>query len=236
MAFLGSIGKFVGGLVKPLVSAIPSAAAGFLTGGPAGAFLASAPKLLPAVTGATSLFGGVQQALPQITSFGGPYQLPQQLPQYPAPSPSPGFELPAVPAADVPATLNKDIFDMILRLAGRLGLRIKSVGSVVRIGRRIIAKLLRFARANPGLTIINLLVNLGLAADEATRLIAWYTASTKKHRRIKVTNVKALNRSVRRLEGFRRLSRRVEMALAHRGAARVSRRRCPRCRKNPCCC
>jgi len=233
MAFLGSIGKFIGGATKtlapilaPVVSLGTDVLINKVTGGSGlsglGSFLpgaGSGPSAYPSLP----MFGGLQ------TSLGGPYQLPQQYPQQP--------QQPVVQTAGVPA-LTRDVFDIILKLATRLGIVIKTPASVVRIGRNIIAKLLRFARANPGLTIINLLANLGLAANEVSTLLTWYTTHGKRHRRIKVTNVKALNRSVRRLEGFRRLSHRVEMALARRGVSRSPSRarRCPRCKKSPCCC
>lgn len=233
MAFLGSIGKFVGGLVAPVVKAIPATISGFASGGKGGAVLGALGSLQAGSGAGPAQFGGVQQLPSIFSTLGGPYQLPQ----VPFPMTSTSSQLPMVQVADVPA-LTQSVFNIIVKLADRLGIPIRRPSSVVRIGRNIIAKLLRFARANPGLTIINLLANLGLAANEVTELITWYTTKGKKHRRIKVTNVKALNRSVRRLEGFRRLSHRVEMALARRGAARsITRsRRCPRCRKSPCSC
>ena len=134
--------------------------------------------------------------------------------------------------------LTKDVYTSLLKIAGKLGVTIKNPNSVVRIGRNLLAKLLRFTRATPGLTILSMLLNLGLTAMEANTVISWYSTAGKKHKRIRVTNVKALNRSVRRLEGFRRLASRVEKALAHRGISRSSRvtRRCRKCRKSPCGC
>jgi len=224
MAFLGSIGKFLGNVAKPLIRAVPAALTGFATGGKAGALTGALGSLQAGAGSAPSIFSGVQ------TSFSQPVT---RLPSFPADG---GMQTTPTMAA-VPA-LTKPVFEIILKLAARLGIAIKSPRSVVRIGRNIIAKLLRFARANPGLTIISLLTNLGLTLFEANEIITWWTTHGKRHRRIRVTNVKALNRSVRRLEGFRRLSHRVETALARRGvsARPSSRRRCPRCRKSPCCC
>lgn len=57
------------------------------------------------------------------------------------------------------------------------------------------------------------------------------------HRRINVTNVRALRRSVRRLKSFDRLSATVSRQLARVGGSkRRSSRRCGTCRKNPCSC
>lgn len=231
MAFLGSIGKFLGNVAKPLIKAIPATLTGFATGGKAGALLGGLGALQGGPgAGPTGQPFGIQPIFSGVqTSLGGPFGFPQT-PMQPAP-------MQAVPVS-VPAVITKDIFDLILRLAGRLGIVIKNPNAVVRIGRSIIARLLRFARANPGLTIVNLLLNLGLSAIEVNNLITWYSTHGKRRRRMKVTNVKALNRSVRRLEGFRRLSHRVESALAMRAVSRGLRRsrRCPKCRKSPCCC
>jgi hypothetical protein len=60
-------------------------------------------------------------------------------------------------------------------------------------------------------------------------------SSKKKRRRMNVANVKALRRGVRRLEGFERLACRVTAGL-HARSARRSRRRCVRCKRNPCAC
>lgn len=231
MAFFGSIGKFVGGVAKPLLRAVPAALTGFASGGKAGALAGAFGSLQagqgqPMQFGQPGIFSGIQ------TSFAGGYGLPRTIS---APAMPQAFP---VAAAGVPAVITKDIFDTLLKLAQRLGIVIRSPNAVVRTGRSILAKLLRFARANPGLTIVQLLVNLGLTVFEANNIISWYTTHGKRHRRIKVTNVKALNRSVRRLEGFRRLSHRVEAALTRRGVTKgyISRRRCPKCRKSPCCC
>lgn len=228
---MGFLKKFGKSLTKTIGRAIPGTVAGFLTGGPAGAALGASTSLLAGAQRKTTLapgpgvFGGLQ------TNFGGSFGLPQQISQ-PARLDSP------VVLTSGEMTLTEPVFNIIVKLAAALGIPIKKASAVVRIGRSIIAKLLRFARANPGLTILNLLANLGLTAFEANELISWWATKGKRHRRIRVTNVKALNRSVRRLEGFRKLSHRVELALAGRGRARpgLSRRRCPKCRKSPCCC
>lgn len=139
----------------------------------------------------------------------------------------------------VPAVqMSGDIFNGLAKLAERLGVVIHNPNAVVRTGRNLLSKLLRFSRATPGLTIVSMLLNLGLTAIEANQLVTWFSTSGKRHKRIRVTNVKALNRSVRRLEGFRRLAARVEKSLAHRGVSRSRSvaRRCRKCRKSPCGC
>lgn len=234
MAFLGSIGKFLGGAVKsvaPIIAPIASFGTDLLlkkvTGGTGltalGGFLPGAGGP-PAISPGAGIFSGFQ------TSFGGPVARP--------PATFPMQQPPPVVMTGGAVALTKPVFDIIVKLAARLGIAIRTPAAVTRIGRSIIAKLLRFARANPGLTIINLLTNLGLTLFEANEIITWWTTHGKRRRRIKVTNVKALNRSVRRLEGFRRLSQRVEMALSRRGGVRSSSRtrRCPKCRRSPCCC
>ena len=137
----------------------------------------------------------------------------------------------------VPA-LTGDVYNALLKIADRLGVVIRNPNAVVRVGRNLVSKLIRFSRATPGLTIISMLLNLGLSAIEANTVVSWFSTAGRRHKRIRVTNVKALNRSVRRLEGFRRLASRVEKALAHRGMsrARVSKRRCATCHKSPCKC
>ena len=129
------------------------------------------------------------------------------------------------------------VFDAIVILGGRLGIKMRDPARFASIGRKIMGKLIRFARLNPGLSIVSMLLNFGLSVDLANQLINWYATSGKKRRRLRVTNVKALNRSVRRLEGFHKLSVRVNAALSNRPASRsMPRRRCTKCRKNPCGC
>jgi hypothetical protein len=133
----------------------------------------------------------------------------------------------------------QSVFQSITVLAGKLGIPIRSVQAIVPIGKRILARLVRFARLTPGMNLVGVLISLGLAVTAANELVTWFATSGRRRRRIRVTNVKALNRSVRRLEGFRRLSHRVEAALARRSVGRLSAaraRRCPKCRKNPCTC
>jgi len=235
MAFLGSIGKFVGNVGKTLVKAAPSATLGYLAGGPAGALTGGLTSLTAGKTPVPAQFGGYQTSLSSQTSYGGAYGIPQD---YGSPSPIGAGGSP-MPVSSGSVMLTESVFNLIVKLAQQMGHQFKSAGGVHRWGRLMVAKLLRFARANPGLTVLNLLVNLGLSAFEANELLTWWATSGKKHRRIKVTNVKALNRSVRRLEGFRRLSHRVEAALSRRsgGVRTISRtRRCTRCKKSPCCC
>lgn len=57
-----------------------------------------------------------------------------------------------------------------------------------------------------------------------------------KGRRMNPANTKALRRSLRRLASFDRLACRVQSQLYGGAAPRTRRRRCPRCRKNPCRC
>lgn len=135
----------------------------------------------------------------------------------------------------VAGSADGELFNILMKVADKLGIRIVNPNAVLRVGRNIIAKMLRFARATPGLTIVSMLANLGLSAYEANKVVSWYSTAGKKRRRIRVTNVKALNRSVRRLEGFMRLSRRVEASLGRKVASR-SRRKCMKCRKSPCGC
>ena len=135
--------------------------------------------------------------------------------------------------------VTKDIFDLSIRVLDRLGIRYRNPNAIMPLSRGVLAKLLRFARATPGLTILSMLINLGLSAVEAEHLLTWYTTKGKRRRRIRVTNVKALRRSVRRLEGFRKLASRVEATLGRRGGGGARRRtvgRCRTCRKSPCSC
>lgn len=238
MAFIGSVGKFLGNVVKtvaPVVAPVASFATDLALKKVTGiSALPSISSFLPGAGGPPSIFPGTGIFDSFQTSLGGPYGLPQQQAPMQAP-PSPAV----LTAGGQQVMITQGAFNAIVKLAQRLGIPLRSAQAVVRIGRNIIAKLLRFARANPGLTILNLLTSLGLTAIEATDLITWFSTHGKRRRRIRVTNVKALNRSVRRLEGFRRLAHRVEGALARRGVARSIRRssrRCPRCRKNPCSC
>jgi len=62
--------------------------------------------------------------------------------------------------------------------------------------------------------------------------------STHKRRRMNVANTRALRRSVRRLKGFDRLSRRVSGQLARAGGTRrrSASRRCGTCHKAQCVC
>jgi hypothetical protein len=158
--------------------------------------------------------------------FGGGMSSPMNMPQT--------VKNQVMKAGPVPG----DVFNALLKVADRLGIRIANPNSVVSVGRNLLAKLIRFSRATPGLTIVSMLLNLGLTALEANQLVTWYSTAGKRRKRIRVTNVKALNRSVRRLEGFTRLARRVEASLARRSVGRsLSRkRRCFKCRKSPCSC
>lgn len=62
-------------------------------------------------------------------------------------------------------------------------------------------------------------------------------AARPKRRRMRVTNVRALRRSMRRLKGFSRLARRVEGQLKlGRGRSRSRSGACRVCRSNPCSC
>lgn len=234
MGLFKSVKKFGKSVVKTVARAAPSAGVGFLTAGPAGALAGTLAGLTGQRSQQTAIAPGTGLLSSIQTSFGGPFGLPTALPQ----------QFPAMAGEGQvfqtggAVMLTESLFNVIVKLAQAMGHTFRSAQGVHRWGRMIVAKLLRFARANPGLTIVNLLANIGLSAVEINELLTWWATAGKKHRRIKVTNVKALNRSVRRLEGFRRLSHRVEMALSRRGVTRTiaTRRRCPKCRKSPCCC
>ena len=175
-------------------------------------------------------------------SFGSP--APQQ--QFAQPStsfPAAAGGVPmAIPIAQRSAVvtrqpIDQELFNAGLKILDKVGIRVMNPNAVIGQLRRVLAGMLRFARRTPGLTIVSLLANLGLSAIEANRVVVWYSTSGKKTRRVRVTNVKALNRSVRRLEGFMRLARRVEGSLAMRARKTGSRsKRCYKCRKSPCSC
>lgn len=147
-----------------------------------------------------------------------------------------GAGLPAPRA--ISAGVSGDIFNALALLADKLGVVIRNPNSVIRVGRNLLAKLVRFSRATPGLTVLGMLVQLGITSLAANQLVAWYSTAGKRHKRIRVTNIKALKRSVRRLEGFRKLACRVEASLVARGASPARRRvaPCRSCRKSPCKC
>lgn len=158
----------------------------------------------------------------------------------------PGYQLgQSVGSSDVPvvpvgnrsiATVTGDIYNALMTMLQRLGVTIRNPNSVIPLGKRALARIIAAARRIPGMTPIGMLVSLGLTEIAANQVVSWYTTSGKRRRRMRVTNVKALNRSARRLEGFLRLSRRVEGALALRSSRRVGGRRCRKCRKSPCGC
>lgn len=232
-------GKFVKKLTKGVGKAGVGAGIGYLTGGPAGAAAGLAASQIKsqkrvAPTGyASNYMGGTRGVNPIMTGFG----------QYGTPQRAPGSltvsNYDVVPVGNA-MTVPSDITDTIYRMIGALGIPLKPTTNIVRLGRKLLAKLMNFARRNPGMTILALLANLGIVAEEANRLIAWWTTSGRKRRRMRVANVKALNRSVRRLEGFARLATRVQGALAQRatrrGYGRTTSRRCFKCHKNPCGC
>lgn len=209
-------------------------------GGPAGGSIAMSglsalKKSKPVAPSgyASNYMGGSKGVNPYMTGFA----------QYGMPARAPGsltvsnYEAQTVSNS---LTVPSDIADTIYRMVAALGIPLKPTTNLVRLGRKILSKLMNFARRNPGMTILALLANLGIVAEEANRLIAWWTTSGRKRRRMRVANVRALNRSVRRLEGFARLASRVQGALAQRatrrGYGRTSSRRCFKCRKNPCGC
>jgi len=120
---------------------------------------------------------------------------------------------------------------ILFKMAQALGL--KSIPSLANAYRRVIKamKLL----GNPAVVA----TAFGLNLAELASLIT--LAQKRKRRRMNVANTKALRRSVRRLEGFNKLSHRVYANLSHiRGGGRRSVRRvgaaCVTCRKNPCRC
>lgn len=213
-------------------------AEGYAQGGYAGALAQGGSAVVKATIGAansrastgnggTSLpqFGGLQ------TSFMPGYQTPGTMRVS-------NDNLPVPVSRGVSSSMTGAVYNALLQLAGKLGVSIKNPNSVVPIGRNLLAKLIRFSRATPGLTILTMLMQLGIGAFESNQLIAWYSTAGKRRKRIRVTNVKALKRSVRRLEGFRKMANRVELALAGRGSSSTRRRvgRCRTCRKSPCSC
>ena len=217
---------------------IGSFAKGFAQGGPKLAFAQAGLQAMQSTIGAATSrasqgvgggslpqFGGLQ------TSFGGAYG------QAPGTLRVSNDQLPTMTSSGGPA-MSGNIFRLLMMLAERLGVRIVKPNSVVPMGRKLLDKLIRFTRVTPGLTILSMLVTLGIATNEANQLIAWYSTAGKRRKRIRVTNVKALRRSVRRLEGFRKLAQRVEMTLVSRGGSAGRRRvtRCRSCRKSPCAC
>ena len=221
------LGKVLGG-----------AARGFLTAGPKGLIAGGALALTKATIGAATSRAGGGQGQVTMSQFGGVqtgfmpgYQMPGTLRVS-------NDNLPVPVSNRSGSNMSKPVYDALLRLADKLGVVIRNPNAVVPTGKNLLAKLLRFSRATPGLTILTMLVQLGIGAFEANQLIAWYSTSGKRRKRIRVTNVKALKRSVRRLEGFRKMANRVEMALAGRGSTSSRRRvtRCRSCRKSPCAC
>lgn len=225
--------KFIGRIASGTLKSLPSAIQGYAVGGPAGAALAFAGGASfggksPTPMGSPAQYGGVQTG---YGNFGGQ--------SYPVVSDSPVAvgNVPNPSASSAVSKIPRAVFDAIVILAGRLGIPLRNVGRIVPVARMILSKLIRFVRLTPGMTLLSMLLSLGLNVDLANQLIVWHATSGKRRRRIRVTNVKALNRSVRRLEGFHRLSQRVEMALASRTTTRtIRRRRCPKCRKSPCTC
>ena len=140
-------------------------------------------------------------------------------------------------AAKMPSlsAVTGDIYNSLMTILQRVGATIRSPNSVIPMGKRVLSRVIATARRVPGMTPVGMLVTLGLTEIAANQLITWYTTAGKRRRRIRVTNIKALNRSVRRLEGFTRLARRVEASLGRRSIAR-STRRCRKCKKSPCSC
>ena len=140
-------------------------------------------------------------------------------------------------AARMPAlsAATGDIYNSLMTILQRMGAAIRSPNSVIPMGKRVLSRVIATARRVPGMTPVGMLVTLGLTEMAANQLITWYTTAGKRRRRIRVTNIKALNRSVRRLEGFTRLARRVEASLGRRSVVRSSRR-CRKCKKSPCGC
>lgn len=225
------IGKFVGAVAKTA----GTSALAYYTGGKSLAYTG-----LPGASLARLARGGAPSPTP-----GGTMAMFAQ-PSATFPGAFPSAEPQAIPVAGevtVAGQISREIFDLAVKVLDRLRLIPKNPNRVVAVIRRVLAAMIRFARRTPGLSLINMLVSLGVTALEAERLIAWYTSpALKKRRRMRVTNVKALRRSIRRLEGFHRISTKVEMALARRPAVRRiragGRRRivCRVCHRDPCTC
>lgn len=222
------IGKFLGAATK---TAATSALA-YYTGGKSLAYTGMpGQSLLSFAQGGRG--GGGPSAMTSMFQ--------QPIAGFPSGYPSGGpMAIPVAGEVTVAGQISREIFEIAVKVLDRLHLIPKNPNRVVAVIRRVLAAMIRFARRMPGLNLINMLVSLGLAAVEAERLIAWYTSpALKKRRRMRVTNVKALRRSIRRLEGFHRVSTRVELALARRPTVRRIRakiRRCPRCHQDPCRC
>ena len=123
------------------------------------------------------------------------------------------------------AKIPQDVAGYLTALVTRLGLPAGT--KVVPAAKRVLAKVIMAARRIPGMTPIGMLVGLGLSEMAAQSVLTWYTTSGKRRRRMRVTNVKALTRSARRLEGFHKLARRVEAALGRRSGV-VHHRRTPK--------
>lgn len=219
------LGKVIGG-----------AAQGFLTAGPKGAIAgAGIAALQSGAKAAQSRASSTATPIGTPAQFGGVQNDFRPMPTFASERPSSGG-VPAIRGSV--GTMTGDVYNALLVLADRLGVTIRNPNSVVPVGRNLLAKLIRFSRATPGLTILTMLIQLGVSALAANQLVAWYSTGGKRHKRIRVTNIKALKRSVRRLEGFRKLALRVEASLGRRRGSAVKARvgRCRTCHKNPCGC
>jgi hypothetical protein len=220
------IGKFLGRVATGLVKSAPSALAGYATAGPGGASLA----LLGGLTTSqkTSGVGATPASFAQpSSSFPGRAMATSQVG---------GGQAMTVSNRGLASTANQSVYTAAVDVLGKLNILPRDPNAVLRNIRPVLAKMLRFSRVNPGLTVISMLINLGILATAANELVSWYATAGKKRRRMRVTNVKALRRSVRRLESFHKLARKVEASLSHSRPRRVSSRRCGSCKKNPCSC
>lgn len=223
------IGKFIGRIASGVVKNAPAIAAGFAGGGPGGAALA--------VLGSATY--GSRAA--SNTPTGTPAMFNQPSSRFPSSSAGNMGNYPMVQVKNqqLGKTMDQEIFNGAMILLGKLNIVPRDPNKVAFALRSALGKIIRFVQKVPGSSLVAMLVTMGLTDYLATKIVTWYTVSGKKRRRIRVTNVKALRRSVRRLEGFHKLARKVDMALTHRGVGRARARRpgpCRTCRKNPCSC
>lgn len=235
MAFLGSIGKALGGITKNILPVAAPIAATAFTGSPTAGLIAGQAFGGGGVNtgGLMGNFGtqgylpGIPQSFP-VQQFGQYGQFPTQVQE----------QQPVVmvkgPTDLVPFT--QDIFNAVQKLLNRfnvpqLGLTIPRMKA---IARKLLAAMIRFARLNPALSLISMLVSFGLTADEAYKLLTWF-GTKRRRRRMNSGNAKALRRALRRVESFQRLCARA--GAVRRGIPTSRRRRhCPRCRRASCIC
>ena len=211
------IGKVAGATVR-----------GFAQGGFYGAALqggtAAAVASVKAGTARASNYGG---GVSRVTPLGTPQMFNAAATLLPTYSGAPtvsggGGDVVTVSNTQV-SKVTQPIVDSLATILNKVGIRWRSMPSLLSAGKRILGRVISMAKRLPGMSPVAMLVGMGLTEMAANQVLTWYTTSGKRRRRMRVTNVKALNRSARRLEGFLKLSRRVESALAFRHHARHTR-------------